>query len=192
MRVIAGTARGRPLRAPAGDRIRPTSDRVRESMFNALGSLLQWPGRRAADLFAGTGALGIEALSRGADSAVFVDEHPAARRLVAENLRATGFEDRARVLAGDGPTVAAALGHFDVVFCDPPYHFDGWAGLLAALDAELVVMESDRAIELPAGWRLVRSKRYGSTVVQFAAEDRPVPRSPTPSRPAAVAPVDPE
>ena len=191
MRVIAGSARGRPLRTPAGDHVRPTSDRVREAIFNALGSLLQWPGLHVVDLFAGTGALGIEALSRGAASATFVDGDRAARRLVADNLRATGFEDQGRVLAGDALSAAADLGRFDVAFCDPPYRFERWPDLLAALDAELVVIESDREIDLPDDWRLVRSRRYGSTVVQFVAEVRP-PRTTPPSAtpPADVVPAE--
>jgi len=170
MRVIAGEARGRPLRAPKGSATRPTTDRVREALFNALGSQLDLRGARVLDLFAGTGALGIEALSRGAAHAVFVDHDAAARRLVAENLRSTGFSDRATVRAGDGTSavLVAGLGAFDVAFCDPPYRFDDWPALLDGLDARWVVIESDRLPELPSPWEMVRSKRYGSTVVVLA------------------------
>ena len=168
MRVIAGTARARPLRAPKGDRTRPTSDRVREAMFNALGSALDLQGARVADLFAGSGALGIEALSRGAASAVFVDEDGAARRAIAANLASTGLADRAEVRGGDAVAAAAVLGRVDLAFCDPPYRFDGWDRLLAVLDAAFVVLESDRDLELGPNWELVRRKRYGSTVVHFA------------------------
>lgn len=173
MRVIAGAAGGRPLRAPKGDRTRPTSDRVREAVFNALGSRLDWAGVRVVDLFAGSGALGIEALSRGADSAVFVDHDPGARRTIAENLDVTGFTGRATVLAGDAVAAAAAFGpgSVDVAFCDPPYRFDGWAPLLDGLaraGVGLVVLESDHEVALPDGWGSLRTKRYGSTVVLFA------------------------
>ncbi|MEZ5236300.1 MAG: 16S rRNA (guanine(966)-N(2))-methyltransferase RsmD [Acidimicrobiia bacterium] len=169
MRVIAGTARGRPLKSPRGDRTRPTSDRVRQAVFNALGSAVPLVDAVVADLFAGTGALGIEALSRGAAHAVFVDDDAAARRLIAENLRTCGFADRAEVRGGDAVAVAATLGPLDIAFCDPPYRFERWAELLTVLDAGLVVVESDREVALPDRWELVRSKRYGSTVVLFAA-----------------------
>src|SRR5690348_13221449 len=98
MRVVAGTAGGRRLRAPKGTTIRPTSDRVRESIFNSLQSMDAIEGAAVADLFAGTGALGIEALSRGAASAIFVDEDRAAAALIRDNLAATG-------LAGPAATV---------------------------------------------------------------------------------------
>ena len=174
MRVIAGQARGRVLKAPAGSAIRPTADRVRQALFNALGSQVDLVGIRALDLFAGTGALGIEALSRGAAEVVFVDDDPAARRLIQENLRLTGFTDRGRIQGGDGTSAARGLGGFDVAFCDPPYRFEGWSALLDAIDAPLVVIESDREIDPGTGWRLVRSKRYGSTVVHFARRNDPV------------------
>ena len=167
MRVIAGSARGRPLVAPAGSTTRPTLDRVREAMFNALGSLVPIAGASVVDLFAGSGALGVEALSRGAARATFCDVDAAARRAVTANLEATGFADRATVLAVDALVHAAAADPVDVAFCDPPHRFDRWDELFGVVRADVVVVESDRAVEPPEPWVVVRSKRYGGTVVTF-------------------------
>jgi 16S rRNA (guanine966-N2)-methyltransferase len=170
MRVVAGTARGRTLVSPPGDRTRPTSDRVREAVFNALWSRGGLDGARVLDLFAGSGALGVEALSRGADHATFVDSDRDARRAIARNLEACGFADRATVVAAPVERWLAGLGpgdRFELAFCDPPYAYDAWDRLLAAVPATLVVVESDRALPLPAGWRLVRDARYGGTWVGF-------------------------
>ena len=101
MRVVAGTARGRRLAAPPGAVTRPTPDRVREAVFNSLHSMGVLPGCRVLDLYAGTGAMGIEALSRGASAAVFVERHPEALAALRANLAATGLEDRAAVVAAD-------------------------------------------------------------------------------------------
>jgi len=119
MRVISGTARGRKLKEPEGHAIRPTTDMVKESVFNIIQFDIE--GRRVLDLFAGTGQLGIEALSRGASSAVFVDESNDAIRLVRNNITAMGFEDKATVLRGDAVTFLKQGGGFDVIFLDPPY-----------------------------------------------------------------------
>jgi len=125
MRVITGTARGRRLRELEGLETRPTTDRVKEGLFNIL--QFELAGRKVLDLFAGTGQLGIEALSRGAAGAVFVDRRPDAVRVIRENLRLTGLDDRARVVQGDSMEYLKALREkFDVVFLDPPYA----AGLL--------------------------------------------------------------
>jgi 16S rRNA (guanine966-N2)-methyltransferase len=170
MRVVAGTARGRPLVAPPGDRTRPTSDRVREAVFNALWSRGGVDGARVLDLFAGSGALGVEALSRGADHATFVDSDRGARRAIACNVEACGFADRATVVATPVERWLAGLGpgdRFDLAFCDPPYAYDSWDALLAVVPAALVVVESDRPLPLPGGWRLVRDARYGGTWVGF-------------------------
>ena len=166
MRVVAGTAKGRRLVTPPGLDTRPTSDRVREAIFNALGSLDAVQGARVLDLFAGSGALGVEALSRGAASAVFVDVSQAALDAVHANLEATGLEGTAVRMDAhrydDGP--------FDLALLDPPYATtdDQWKALLTHLDAHVAVIESDREIDLGARWELLRSKRYGSTVVQIA------------------------
>ena len=179
MRVVAGEARGRPLLAPKGRSVRPTTDRVRESIFNALVSLDAVEGARVLDLFAGTGALGIEALSRGAAHCTFVERDPAARAIVVRNLDATGLADRAEVVAGDaerwlrtrqegGPDDPCTPGAFDLALLDPPYDYDGWSALLTAIPTRLLVIESDREVAVPEGWRVVRHKRYGSTLVVIA------------------------
>ena len=182
MRVIGGSCRGRPLRAPAGTATRPTGDRVREAIFDVLGSLEPVEGRRVLDLFAGSGAMGIEALSRGAVSAVFVDKAPSARAAVQSNLDALGLADRARVVraevlgwlatqaaeatqAAAGAEGAGAAGGFDLALCDPPYDFDQWATLLDQLPAPLAVLESSQPVELSPPWEVVRQKRYGGTLV---------------------------
>jgi 16S rRNA (guanine966-N2)-methyltransferase len=172
MRVVAGTARGRTLVAPPGSRTRPTTDRVREAIFNALASRGGVEGARVLDLFAGSGALGVEALSRGAAHATFVDRDHQARRAIARNLAACGFEDRATVVPVPVERWLGALAagdRYDLAFCDPPYAYDGWDALLAALPAALAVVESDRAVAPPAGWELVREARYGGTWVGFVA-----------------------
>ena len=166
MRVVAGVARGRRLQAPAGQSTRPTSDRVREATFNALVSLGAVDGADVVDLFAGSGAMGIEALSRGAARCTFVDDDPKAVAAVKANLAATGLDgavvrdDVRRWLERHG-------GRFDLALLDPPYVFgdDQWGQVLSVLDAEVAVLESDREVPLPAPWTVLRSKRYGGTVV---------------------------
>jgi 16S rRNA (guanine966-N2)-methyltransferase len=169
VRVVAGSARGRRLEAPSGQLTRPTTDRVREATFNALWSRGLVDGATVLDLFAGSGALGIEALSRGAAHATFVDDDPAARRAVARNLATCGFADRADIVAGTAERhldrMAAAGATADLAFCDPPYAFAGWGPLLARLPADVVVIEAGEPVDLPAGWELVRGARYGGTWV---------------------------
>jgi 16S rRNA (guanine966-N2)-methyltransferase len=176
MRIVGGTARGRPLVAPPGDRTRPTSDRVREAIFNALWSRGAVEGARAADLFAGSGALGVEALSRGAAHVTFVDSDRVARRAIERNLASTGLADRAEVVGAPVARWLATLPagtRFDLVFCDPPYAFEGWDRLLAALPADMAVVESDRPVALPPRWDLSREARYGGTWVGFAVPSEP-------------------
>ena len=119
MRVITGTARGRRLKEPQGMDIRPTTDKVKESMFSILQFDIE--GRRVLDLFGGTGQLGIEALSRGASEVVFVDKSAAALKLIRENLELCGLSDRARVRNGDSLAYLRSGEKFDLVFLDPPY-----------------------------------------------------------------------
>ena len=173
MRVVAGVAGGRRLLAPPGRKVRPTSERVREALFNSLGSLGAIDGATVVDLFAGTGALGIEALSRGATSATFVDADARAVAAIRQNLKVTGLAERARVVHADVLRYLAGLpqeevARFDVAFVDPPYAFDGWAGLLAVVPARLVAIESRSHVALDEGWHPLRSRRYGDTVVTLA------------------------
>ena len=173
MRVVAGIARGRRLVAPKGDVTRPTSDFVREAVFNSLVSHVDLEDATVLDLFAGTGALGIEALSRGAAHATFVESHRAALTALRANLETTGFADRATVLAADATRVA--LPPVDVAFADPPYAFTGWSTLLTSVDAAVVVIESDREVDLDDPWRVLRKKRYGTTVVTLTSRRPPRP-----------------
>ncbi len=171
MRVIGGRSRGRRLAAKLPRSVRPTSDRVRESIFDILGSQGGVEGLRVVDLFCGSGALGVEALSRGAAAATFVDLDPEALAAVRQNLDAVG-------LAGEPATLVraslpawlegGAAGSFDLAFCDPPYDYVDWPGLLGALRAGVVVMESSSAIPLPGGWVVTRERRYGGTLVTVA------------------------
>lgn len=170
MRVITGSARGRRLGELEGMETRPTTDRVKEGMFNILQFDIE--GRRVLDLFAGTGQLGIECLSRGAASAVFVDRRADAVKLIRENLKVTDLQDRARVVAGDSMEYLKSLREtFDLVLLDPPYA----AGLLEPAIAHIVrfdilaphgiiVAEHPAERTLPAAqppYRLHRTYRYG-------------------------------
>jgi 16S rRNA (guanine966-N2)-methyltransferase len=181
VRVIGGRLGGRRLVAPEGDGTRPTSDRVREAIFNILGPPPD--GARVLDLFAGAGALGIEALSRGAGFALFVDQARSARRCVEQNLATLGLSAAARVVAGDARRVLADLGRtttaaFDWAFVDPPYASDLAATALAALGASdallgagaVVVVEHDRRTALDPSYgalALDDQRRYGDTAVSF-------------------------
>jgi len=174
MRVIAGTYGGRTLKAPAGADTRPTSDRVREALFSILGDRVQ--DARVLDLFAGSGALGIEALSRGAATATFVDKAAPAIRAVGANLEALGADatvvraEARRFLGG-----ASRSGRsYDLVFLDPPYRLD--AALAAALPEAVkavlapgatVVSESDRRAPLEIDLPLEDERRYGDTLIRI-------------------------
>ena len=182
MRVITGTARGRRLRELEGMETRPTTDRVKEGLFSALQFDIE--GRRVLDLFAGTGQLGIECLSRGAAAAVFVERRPDAVKLIRENLRTTELQDRARVVAGEAMAFLDSREKFDLVFLDPPYQ----SGLLEeALDRltrfdilnphGIIVAEHPAERTLPpvcAPYRIHRTYRYGKiglTVIRRAANE---------------------
>ncbi len=186
MRIIGGTDRGRRLRAPRGLGTRPTADRMRVTLFDVLGPSLA--GARVLDLFAGTGAVGIEALSRGAARAVFVERDRAPLRALRANLAALGLgRARARVVAGDVlamlPVLAASEEPFDLVFLDPPYAAAGaaertLAGLLAhgllAPGGRVVVQHPARgALAVPAGLAPFREpRRFGDTALTFLAARR--------------------
>lgn len=173
LRIVAGEFGGRRISTPAGTTTRPTADRVRQAVFNALESLDAVDGARVLDAFAGSGALGLEALSRGAAEVTFAEVDRRARSVVEANVAALGVADRARVTGVDGAGLAAA-GPWDLVLADPPYAFEGWEALLDAVAAGLApegvaVLESDREVALPGSLRALRARRYGGTVVTFAA-----------------------
>ncbi|RLE25460.1 MAG: 16S rRNA (guanine(966)-N(2))-methyltransferase RsmD [Actinobacteria bacterium] len=166
MRVVAGELGGRRIVAPQGISTRPTTDRVREAIFNSLGSSGILEGALVADLFAGSGAIGIEALSRGAEHCVFVERDRRALDALHENLDTLDLRARSKVLTSDA-TSAAALLDADIVFADPPYDFDDWDRLITSLRAGWVVAESGAEILAPAGWVTTRVKKYGRTRVTF-------------------------
>lgn len=184
MRIIAGKLRGRRLKSVPGVKTRPTADRVREALFDVIGDAVR--GARVLDLFAGTGALGLEALSRGAGRAVLVENDPAARAVIRANIAALGLPG-AELLPLD---VAAALlrlrqrgEKFDLVLADPPYRARMAENILAGIGEFAILAESGvAAIEhspeaepaLPGPpWRLLRRKRYGRTILSFFSRSGP-------------------
>lgn len=170
MRVVAGEARGRQIVAPDGNRTRPTSDRVRESIFNMLFSLGATDDAAVLDLYAGCGALGIEALSRGASSCVFVEQDRRAVACIRDNLEALGYGDRSTVIQADVLDWVEHNGStFDVVLADPPYADDSWKSVLDSVKSRWLVAESAEAVAEHPRWDVVRDKTYGTTVVTVLA-----------------------
>ncbi len=176
MRIIAGIARGRRIESPAGWSTRPTLDRVRESLFNILAPRLS--GTTFLDLFAGTGANGLEALSRGAAHAVFAESDPAALAVIRRNIALCGFSETAECLRLNLPQGLATLsGAFNIVFADPPYAFAQAEALFGRLDTHhlvapggLIVYESARKTPPPdilCRWTLFRRAEYGDTALSF-------------------------
>lgn len=178
MRVIAGTAKGRPLKLVAGKGTRPIMARVKEALFSILGGTLL--DATFLDLYAGTGGVGIEALSRGAGSALFVEREPAAARVIEDNLRATQFVERAVVLRADvrdflrRPPAAA----FEIVYIAPPQHHGLWRETLTLLDAHpehiapdgIVVLQIDPQEKEPIALNVLvpyDERRYGNTLLWF-------------------------
>jgi 16S rRNA (guanine966-N2)-methyltransferase len=180
MRIVGGRWRGRSLSGPKSDAIRPTSDRLRETIFNILQHSYDDPveGARVLDLFAGTGAMGLEALSRGAAFALFVDEGAEARSLIRENVETLGVGGATRLFRRDATRMGAAAPNapFSLVFCDPPYGHDlapkalrscaegGWL----TPDALVVVEEAQGLdVALPEGFKELDRRDYGDTTVMF-------------------------
>jgi len=182
MRIIAGKFRGKALLSPADDSIRPTSDRARESVFNILASRLSpnFDGLKVLDLFAGTGALGLEALSRGAASIVFVDTSAEARGLIRDHIEAFGAGGVAKLLRRDATALgpAGTMGPMDLVFLDPPYGKGLGELALAGLrdgawlakDAVIVFEEGvDVEVSLPDGFVLDDRREYGAAAIHFVS-----------------------
>jgi 16S rRNA (guanine966-N2)-methyltransferase len=152
--------------APSSGSTRPTTDRVREAVFGALTSRDVLVDAAVADLYAGSGALGIEALSRGAAHCTFVESDRDALSAIHANIAALGLTGRTRIIAGDAMVMSPRV-ECDVSFADPPYGFDDWPALLARISADLVVAESGAEVVAPDGWHATRVKRYGRTWVTF-------------------------
>ncbi len=165
MRVVAGQLRGRKIEGPRGDATRPTTDKVREAIFNALASMDALHDARVIDLFAGSGALGIEALSRGASHCVFVERDKDALVAVRRNIEALDLRDCSEVVQRDAIGALSQYREVDLVLADPPYGFSEWNTLLADCCAPVVVLESNREIGDVAGYTTVRERRYGRTFV---------------------------
>ena len=181
MRIIGGAFRGRRLanlgQGDAGAHLRPTADRVRESLFNILQSHAMPQGARILDLFAGTGGLGLEALSRGAVSASFVENGRVALSVLRENIALCRVEAQSEIFARDARRLGPGAPH-DLIFLDPPYGKGlGQRALAAAFEGgwvapgALIVWEENLAPPLPAGCRLIDERRYGDTLIRILRND---------------------
>lgn len=181
MRIVGGAWRGRRLATPRTETIRPTSDRLREALFNVLAHAYDdaASGARVLDLFAGTGALGFEALSRGATYALLVDDGAEARSVIRANIEAFGAEGITRLFRRDATKLGPAgpAGAFSLVFCDPPYGRDLAPAALASASAggwltpgALAVIEeaATSTVALPAGFEELERRAYGETAIILA------------------------
>lgn len=180
MRIVGGAFRGRPLKAPASDATRPTTDRTRESLFNILAHRedIDVDGARVLDLFAGTGALGLEAVSRGAAFALFVEDAGPARATIRTNVEALGLAGRTKIFRRDATRIGevGTMKPFDLVFADPPYRRNLGEKALAAArsgnwlkDGALCVLEeaADAPFLLPEGFRMEDDRRMGDSILRF-------------------------
>jgi 16S rRNA (guanine(966)-N(2))-methyltransferase RsmD len=175
MRITGGTGRGRRLKAPTGPRVRPTSDKVKQALFNIIGDRIE--GAAFLDLFAGAGGIGIEALSRGARRVVFVDDSRESLSVVRINVEQAGFSDRAQlVLSKADSFLGKPSGPYDIVFLDPPYAMElgPLLGLLAASGivkpgGDVIAEHFKKQPSPPAAGALTlyREARYGDTVLAF-------------------------
>lgn len=184
MRIVGGRSRGLSLSGPTDSRIRPTSDRTREAIFNILQHGLpafKLEGARVLDLFAGTGALGLEALSRGARFCIFVDESAAARGLIRRNVEAMGEQGATKIWRRDATRLGpcSPMQPFDLIFADPPYGKGlGAAALSSALAGgwlsgeALIVLEetAESEVGIPAGFEVIDRREYGDTQILFLAQ----------------------
>lgn len=175
VRVQSGDAKGRRLSVPKGGDVRPTTARVRKSLFDMIDSRFSLDGALVLDLFCGSGSLGIEALSRGAASVTFVDTSSRSVATTRGNLSAIGAIDRCGVVKMDSLTYLRSLGRgaqggsdtpADLVFCDPPYGYAKWRELLTLMPrGAIVAAEAERFLQGESPWRLVREKEYGGTFI---------------------------
>ncbi len=169
MRVVAGEFGGRRLVAPVGDATRPTTDKVREAVFNSLTSMGLVEDAIVVDLYAGSGAMGIEALSRGAARCTFVERDRNALHALRTNIDTLGLADRTTVVTSDVFAWVPAVRNVDLALVDPPYSFETWPKLLGMLHAAYVMCESAREVDAPEGWETIRAKRYGRTCATLLA-----------------------
>jgi len=172
VRVVAGQARGRRLSAALPAHVRPTTDFVRESIFNLLATRVELDGADVVDLYCGSGALGIEALSRGAASCTFVDTDANCLAAARANLDAVGLSTRTATFVKGRLPAWRPRGGVDLALCDPPYTELDESALLEGLDARFVVIESDRALARVGGWEVSTERRYGGTLVTMLTSGR--------------------
>ncbi len=169
--MIGGSSRGRRLKARLPAEVRPTSDRVREAIFDILGSMGGVDGLSVLDLFCGSGALGAEALSRGAAQVTFVDHDAAVLAAVGDNLASVGLaHEPTELVRAELPGWLSRAPAVDLALCDPPYAFGDWTTLLTSLSASVAVLESSTPIEVPEGWVITRARRYGGTLITVARQ----------------------
>lgn len=180
MRIVGGEFRGRPLATPRSDAIRPTSDRTREAVFNVIAHRFpeRLAGARVLDLFAGTGALGLEALSRGAASCVFIEESAEGRGLIRSNVEVLGLQGRTKIFRRDATSIgpAGTIAPFGLVFADPPYGkglaeralSEALQGGWLAQQALVIVEEAAASLfDPPTGFSALERRDYGDTTVTF-------------------------
>ena len=180
MRVITGTARGRRLETPANDDIRPTTDNVKEAIFNIIQFDIE--GRRVLDLFAGTGQLGIECLSRGAAEAVFVDQDREAVRIIRNNLKVCGL--RGTVVQQESLSFLRGCGKFDLIFIDPPYDSELYEPAIKIIklvdilsEGGIIVVEARRSMAMPEvdlPYRKIKEYCYGKVKICTYTKGEPV------------------
>ena len=168
--MIAGSARGRQLRAKLPPNVRPTTDYAREAIFSMLEARGGLSGLVVADLYCGSGAMGIEALSRGAAKAYFYDVDPACLAAARANLEPLGLAGEAVFMRASLPTWSAPA-DLDLIMCDPPYGPFDVTRLLVGAPARRVVVENDRLVDAPEGWTVAKTKRYGTTLVTVLDRD---------------------
>ena len=174
MRIISGSSGGRRLFSLPGLDTRPTTDKVKESLFNILAPYIGG-GECVLDLFAGSGALGLECLSRGADTAVFVEKNPAAANIVRKNIELLGYGEKSRIVRGDYLKYLAACSQkFDLVFIDPPYKSGFYDSALCVIrenkllaDGGIVILERETALPVPdlTGYEILKDRQYKTSAI---------------------------
>ncbi|NNN19221.1 MAG: 16S rRNA (guanine(966)-N(2))-methyltransferase RsmD [Acidimicrobiaceae bacterium] len=172
VRVLTGANKSRKLLSSVSEATRPTSSRVRKSIFDILWSRVGIDEKSVLDLFAGTGSLGIEALSRGASKAWFVDQSRSAIKVVKENLLRLGVDPmRYKVVTSTYNSFLDGYQgeRFDIAFLDPPYAFTNWDGLLEKVPAAIMVCETGNPIQPPSGFEKLLERKYGTTVVTLVS-----------------------